>query len=109
MAMPSRGSDKVLEQLFGAASVSSEQLATALAQARQAGLRFDRLWWKGQPRLDLIKGVATIKMDQLATAVTDLVRLHTDDNQVSFEAFPKGTPQIDAVDLHVTVNRNFRG
>ena len=104
-----RGSDKVLEQLFGQGTVSPQQLAAAVEQARQAGLRFDRWWWKGQPRPDLIKAVTSIKVAEFATTVSDLIKLHTNANQISFEAFPKGLPQIEAIDLHITVNRNLEG
>jgi hypothetical protein len=104
-----RGSDKVLEQLFGDTKVSAQQLAGAVEQARQAGFRFERWWWKGQPRPDFIHGVASIDPAQFAATVTDLIKLHNSANQVSFEAFPKGVPQIEAIDLHITVNRNIAG
>ena len=108
MAM-TRGSDKVLEQLFGDTKVSGQQLTAAVEQARQAGFRFERLWWKGQPHPDLIFGVTSVTPDRFAATLADLIRLHNNANQVSLEAFPKGVPQIEAIDLHITVNRNIGG
>lgn len=104
-----RGSEKVLEQLFGDPKVSAKQLASAVEQARQAGLRFDRLWWKGQPHPDLIRATTRVLPDQFASTVAELIRLHNNANQVSFEAFPKGVPQLEAIDLDITVNRNIAG
>ena len=104
-----RGSEKVLEQLFGDVKVSTQQLASAVEQARQSGLRFDRLWWKGQPHPDLIRATTQLNPEQFASTISELIKLHNSVNQLSFKAFPKGVIQIDAVDLDITVNRNIAG
>jgi hypothetical protein len=102
-----RGSEKVLEQLFGDPNVDAKQLAGAVEQARQVGLRFDRLWWKGQPHPDLIRATTRLTIDQFASTIGEMIKLHNSTNQLSFEVFPKGVVQIDAIDVDITVNRNI--
>jgi hypothetical protein len=104
-----RGSEKVLEQLFGDPKIDSKQLASAVEQAQQVGLRFDRLWWKGQPHPDLIRATTRLGLDQFASTIGELIKLHNSTNQLSFEVFPKGVVQIDAIDVDITVNRNIGG
>ena len=107
--MATSGSDDVLAKLFGDTAVSSEQLSAAVEQAQVGSLRFWRLWWKGQPHLELIRGGLTVQPAELTNTVSELLRLHNSLNQISFEVFPKGVVQLDAVDVHVEVNRNIRG
>lgn len=110
MAAPeSRGSNKVLEQLFGNASMSREQLASVLEQAAGTNLKLERWWWKGQPAPDWFKAVARVRPDDIAATLTQLINSHSDVNQLSLEVFPKGTPKLEAVDVHITIDRNLRG
>jgi hypothetical protein len=104
-----RGSDKVLEQIFGGTTITPEQLSSAVQQATSSGLKIERWWWKGQPHPDWFQAHGTLRPDQAATTLTQLIGFHNDVNQVSFEVFPKGTPRVDAIDINITVNRNLGG
>jgi len=105
----SRGSDKILEQLFGDKTITKEQLASAVEQATASGLKIERWWWKGQPQPDWFRAVATVKPENAGTTLTQLVNMHNELNQLSFEVFPKGIPKLDALDVRITVHRNVRG
>ena len=109
MAEESRGSDKVLQQLFGEKTVTHQQLATAVEQARAGGYTVERWWWKGQPVVDWFKGVVRVRPEQFATTIGQLVGLHSNINQLSLEVFPKGVPKLEAIDVHITIDRNIQG
>lgn len=109
MASKSRGSEKVLEQLFGDASATPQQLASAIERATTAGLKLERWWWKGQPRPDFFKAVTRIQPADFAATLTDLLKIHNGVNQISLELFPKGVPRLEAIDVHITVERNIGG
>jgi hypothetical protein len=108
MASAERGSEKVLQQLFGGTAVDGKQLASAVAQASSSGLKLERWWWKGQPHPDLIRAVVTIPPAEVGPVIAQLVSFHSELNQVSLEAFPRGLPRVDAVGLNITINRNNR-
>jgi uncharacterized membrane-anchored protein len=110
MATPeTRGSEKVLEQLFGEKAVTTQQLAAAVEHVTAAGLKLERWWWKGQPHPDWFRAVVRVRPNDLTTAVTQLINFHSETNQLSLELFPKGVPKLEAVDMHITVDRNIRG
>jgi hypothetical protein len=108
-ATKTRGSERILEHLFGAGSpVSRDELAKAVAAAQDQGFKIVRWWWKGQPAIDQIKAVLQLTREQLGSAVQQILDSQTAETQVGVEVFPLGIPKPEIMQLDLTINRNVQ-
>jgi hypothetical protein len=93
-----RGSSKL-------AAMSHEDLAQSIKLAR-ASYKIERWWKYGQPAIDRIQATLNIsKVEEAATVISDLIRRHGSEVQVTLEVFPYGVPVFDGVNIHVNLEQ----
>lgn len=91
-----RGSEKLLQELFGGAAPASEAEV-----ARAFGIQVERAkilgWWiRGQPKPDWFHGKFQVTIDDVGPAIASIVK-----QGFIVEGFPLGKPRPDWVLLNV--------
>lgn len=97
-----RGSSK----LFDLAHDDHVGLTKALGLARD---RFEvKWWWKyGQPAIDRVTATGLTKAANLGTVIDQVMKLNTQELQVTASCFPYGIPVPDYFRVELEARRNF--
>lgn len=103
-----RGSEKLLQQLFGAeGNVSHESLSEALKAAREEFML--RRWIViGQPAPDQISATIDVEVGRAGTVLQQIINLQNPQLGIKCYVFPMGQPKPDLVQVQVDAQINLR-